>query len=66
MADGHIVWQRCPGCNGTGVDPKFVGNEQGSGSVVNDTCSVCDGDKYLLWGWMSKDDYELPDFLPVE
>jgi DnaJ-class molecular chaperone len=64
MADGHHVWQKCPTCNGTGVNEKFIGDQQGVGGVVEDTCPTCDGDKYLLWGWMSKDDQTLPDFLP--
>jgi len=62
MADGHIIWKKCPGCKGTGVNPKYVGDEEGG--VVDDTCEVCEGDGYLVWGWMSKDGAALPDFLP--
>lgn len=64
MADGHHIWQKCLNCQGTGVNPKFVGDADGVGGVVDADCSACDGDKYVLWGWMSKDDQTLPDFLP--
>lgn len=64
MAEGHHIWQRCPDCSGTGVDAQFVGDAQGVGEVINGICLRCNGDKYLFWGWMSKDDRPLPDFLP--
>jgi len=65
MAEGHIVWKQCPGCDGTGVNPKFVVTDPpGTGSIVDDTCPVCNGNKYLMWGWMSKDNATIPDFLP--
>jgi len=64
MAEGHVIWQKCPDCDGTGVDPKFVGDQYGSGEVIDDTCPKCSGDKYLVWGWQSKDNFELPEFLP--
>jgi len=64
MAEGHIIWQQCPSCEGTGVNEKFVSDAYGSGGPSEETCPQCDGDRYVLWGWMSKDDRELPDFLP--
>ena len=64
MAEGHIVWKQCEYCSGTGVNPKFVGDQDGVGGVVDAECPICGGDKYVLWGWMSKDDATLPDFLP--
>jgi len=62
--DGHIVYQKCPTCDGTGINDKFASDQYGVGSVVEDTCPNCNGDKYVLWGWMTKDDLELPDYLP--
>lgn len=64
MTEGHIIWEKCTYCNGTGTNPKFVGDQYGAGGVIDDTCPKCNGDKYVLWGWMSKDDAEIPDFLP--
>jgi DnaJ-class molecular chaperone len=64
MADGHAVWQKCPMCNGTGVNIKFISDQYGVGGPGEETCPECSGDKYIVWGWMSKDDQTLPDFLP--
>ena len=65
MADGHIIWQKCPDCSGTGINLKFVGDQYGSGGISEEACPKCAGTKYIEWGWMSKDDQELPDFLPA-
>jgi len=64
MAEGHIVYQKCPTCDGTGINKRVDSNAQGNGSVIEDTCPKCDGNRYLVWGWMTKDDATLPDFLP--
>ena len=65
MADGHFIWKQCPGCLGTGVNPRFISAGESGGAVEEDSCLTCGGDKYIFWGWMSKDDMELPDFLPT-
>lgn len=64
MTEGHYIWQQCPSCRGTGVNEKFVGDADGVGGIVDVNCPTCDGDKYIFWGWMSKDNFALPDFLP--
>ena len=62
--EGHIVYKKCHGCDGTGISPQYSGDEYGVGEVVDMDCPICGGDKYLLWGWITKDDASLPDFLP--
>ena len=64
MAEGHIVYQKCPACDGTGIDLAYVSDQYGGGGPSEETCPRCDGDKYILWGWMTKDDATLPDFIP--
>ena len=58
MADGSKVWQLCPVCKGSGLSPRRIAPE------VEEACPQCSGEKYIFWGWMSKDDFELPADLP--
>lgn len=62
--DGHIVYKRCGSCKGTGVNLKFDDDPSGSGDFIEDDCPICDGNKYVLWGWLTKDDATLPDYIP--
>jgi len=65
MAEGHIVWQKCPDCDGTGINERFASDQYGTGELIDDTCVKCSGSKYVVWGWWSKEEMEIPDFLPT-
>lgn len=59
MTDGCKVWKMCTHCGGAGE----VERPGAEGSDVVE-CETCDGTGYIFWGWMSKDDYALPEGLP--
>ena len=61
MADGHWIWKKCPWCSGTGQYIKVGGDNPPESSEVD--CGYCDATGGIFWGWMSKDDYEIPDDL---
>jgi hypothetical protein len=64
MAEGHWVYQICGHCGGDGY---FESTAEAPGQppvVSNEVCLYCNGDKIVLWGYMTKDDRVLPAEIP--
>lgn len=56
MADGYKLWRTCPGCKGTGTQPR----PDETGTPIEETCVECAGNGYYLWGWCTVDTFAMP------
>lgn len=59
MAEGHWIWKKCRWCDGTGQHTQVGGSEPPELNLVD--CEYCDATGGIFWGWMSKDNLEIPD-----
>lgn len=65
MADGSLLFKICTHCGGDGLNPRTYYDVSGNPTLGTADCGVCNGDKYILWGYMTKDDFTIPDDLPI-
>lgn len=66
MAEGHQIFIKCPSCLATGKVTITGWDPANPTSLKEITCTHCQGEKYLLWGYMTKDDVYIPGDLPIE
>ena len=45
--------------------PRTAFDENGVPTGAEADCAVCMGKKYILWGYATKDDFTIPDDLPI-
>mgnify|MGYP003592678603 CR=1 FL=1 len=62
--EGHWVYRICNQCMGHGHLNKISSTEGGGTTEETEECPACHGDKVYLWGYMTKDNYTLPDVIP--
>lgn len=63
--EGHLVFKICTHCGGDGLSDRWNADNEGQGSVGQGPCTICNGTGYILWGYMTKDNYTIPDDLPI-
>ena len=63
--EGHLLYIICTQCGGDGKMPRTVYDENGNPSPSEADCAVCNGNKYILWGYATKDNQPIPDDLPI-
>lgn len=62
MAEGHLIYRRCKWCDGTGQRQITTGSDPVV--IIEGDCPYCATTGTIFWGWMTKDNFEIPDNLP--